>query len=220
MPISQPPFAVLWDLDGTLIDSENYWMQAERQLASRYSGQWESHDGLQLIGLSLFESSVIMKDRMQIDDLSPLEIIDELTDSVMANLAKEVPWRPGAKELLLQLRGAGIKTALVTMSMKRMAQVVVDAIDFDAFDLVLGGDEVENGKPHPDPYLKAAAALSVSPEHCIAIEDSLNGLLSAEAAGTKAIGVPNIVNLPAQPNRIIWQTLEGATLSQLQELFN
>jgi beta-phosphoglucomutase-like phosphatase (HAD superfamily) len=106
------------------------------------------------------------------------------------------------------------------MSMKRMAQVVVDAIDFDAFDLVLGGDEVENGKPHPEPYLKAAAALSVSPGQCIAIEDSLNGLLSAEAAGTKAIGVPNIVNLPAQPNRIIWPTLEGATLSQLQELFN
>lgn len=219
MPISQPPFAVLWDLDGTLIDSENYWMQAERQLASRYSGQWESHDGLQLIGLSLFESSVIMKDRMQIDDLSPLEIIDELTDSVMANLAKEVPWRPGAKELLLQLRGAGIKTALVTMSMKRMAESVANQIPFKAFDVIVAGDMVTQGKPHPEPYLLAAQLLGVKPEHCVAFEDSNTGLTSAEAAGTKAIGVTNIVPIPEKPGRTIWPTLEGVRLRDLRKLF-
>lgn len=218
MPSPQPSFAVLWDLDGTLIDSEHYWMHAEQTLASRYSGNWTEAHGLQLVGLSLYESAAIMRDQMGIHDLGLQEIIDELTRSVIANLRKEIPWRPGAKELLSGLRSNGVKTAMVTMSMSRMAQEVADAIEFDAFDLVLGGDQVTRGKPHPEPYLEAANKLGFAPRDCIAFEDSLNGLVSAESAGTIAIGIPNIVALPTQPGRIIWESLVGKDFMHLHEL--
>jgi HAD superfamily hydrolase (TIGR01509 family) len=217
---SQLPFAVLWDLDGTLIDSEEYWMLAEQQLAARYPGDWNHSDGLELVGLSLYESSVIMKQKMKIHDLEPQAIIDELTESVIGNLRKAIPWRPGAKELLQELKGSGVKTAMVTMSMSRMALEVAAAIDFDAFDVVLGGDQVEQGKPHPEPYLKAASMLGFEPARCIAFEDSLNGLRSAEAAGTVAVGIPNVIDLPQQEGRIIWPTLEGVSIELLTKLFD
>jgi len=100
-----------------------------------------------------------------------------------------------------------------------MALAVADAVGFDAFDVVVAGDDVEFGKPHPEAYLKAAELLGVDPADCIAIEDSVPGLASAEAAGTKAIGIPNLVKLEELEGRILWPTLEGATLADLKQLF-
>jgi beta-phosphoglucomutase-like phosphatase (HAD superfamily) len=99
-----------------------------------------------------------------------------------------------------------------------MAQQVVDAIPFDAFDVIVAGDDVTRGKPHPEPYEKAAALLGFDPKHCIAFEDSSTGLASAEAAGTYAIGVPNMIALPEKSGRILWPTLEGVTYKQLRKL--
>lgn len=215
----QIPSAVLWDLDGTLIDSEHYWMTAEAQLASRYKASWAPSDGLDLVGLSLYESGRIMQERMGISDMSVEDIIRELTDSVLEQLTREIHWRPGARELLLDLRKREIPTAMVTMSMSRMAHAVAENLGFTGFDLVLGGDQVSQGKPHPAPYLEAARALGVEPAMCVSIEDSINGLASAEAAGTTAIAVPNLVEIPKAPGRIIWSTLEGKTAFDLFEVF-
>ena len=129
-----------------------------------------------------------------------------------------LPWRPGALELLLELRQSGIKTALVTMSMRRMALAVVDSIPFDAFDAVVAGDDVTFGKPHPEPYLRAAEILEVEPRHCIAFEDSITGLTSAVAAGTNAVGVTNMLKLPSGDDRRIIDSLEGLSVSSLHEL--
>ncbi len=215
---NQPPAAVLWDMDGTLIDSEHYWMKSERSLAEAHPSEWTEKDGFDLIGLSLFESSKIIKNKLN-SDLHPHEIIAKLTEGVREQLADEVPWRPGAKELLKLLKESGIKTALVTMSLHHMAQEVVNQIPFDAFDVVVGGDDVKLGKPFPEPYLKACELLGVNPADCVAFEDSNTGLRSAEAAGTKAIGIPNFVEIPQIPGRIIWPTLVGVTINDLQELF-
>ncbi len=212
------PIAVLWDMDGTLVDSEEYWLSSEQSLAYEHSGTWSEQDGLDLIGMSLYESTKIMKAKIGID-LEPEQIIERLTDSVSAKLAVAIPWRPGAQELLRELRSKGIKTALVTMSMRRMAQQVADQIPFHAFDVVVAGDDVTHGKPHPEPYLKACQLLGVSPEDCVAFEDSVTGLMSAEAAGTKAVGVTNIVPLPAAEGRIIWPTLDGVRVKDLKKLF-
>jgi HAD superfamily hydrolase (TIGR01509 family) len=212
------PAAVLWDLDGTLVDSEEYWLSSEQNLAAEFNSQWQPEDGLDLIGMSLYDSSKIMKAKMGLN-LEPDEIIERLTDDVVAQLSKSIPWRPGARELLLELRKKGIKTALVTMSMKRMAEEVANAIDFDAFDVIVAGDMVVNGKPHPEPYLMAAQLLGVAAEDCVALEDSLTGLTSAEAAKTKAVGINNIVPIPPAEGRIIWSTLEGVTLKDLRKLF-
>jgi beta-phosphoglucomutase-like phosphatase (HAD superfamily) len=100
-----------------------------------------------------------------------------------------------------------------------MAKQVVDAIGFDCFDVIVAGDDVRQGKPHPEPYLKAAELLGVKAEDCVAFEDSLTGLRSAEAAGTKAVGIKNIVEIPAAPGRILWPSLEGVSMSDLRGLF-
>ena len=212
------PAAVLWDMDGTLVDSEEYWLSSEQNLAQQFNGSWDAQDGLDLIGMSLYDSTKVMKAKMGID-LEPDEIINRLTDDVVAQLEVSIPWRPGAQELLRELKKRGVKTALVTMSMKRMAESVANQIPFKAFDVIVAGDMVTHGKPHPEPYLLAAQLLGVKPEDCVAFEDSNTGLTSAEAAGTKAIGVTNIVPIPEKPGRTIWPTLEGVRLRDLRKLF-
>ena len=212
------PAAVLWDMDGTLVDSEEYWLSSEQNLAQQFNGNWDAQDGLDLIGMSLYDSTKVMRAKMGID-LEPDEIINRLTDDVVAQLEVSIPWRPGAQELLRELKKRGVKTALVTMSMKRMAESVANQIPFKAFDVIVAGDMVTNGKPHPEPYLLAAQLLGVKPEDCVAFEDSNTGLTSAEAAGTKAIGVTNIVPIPEKPGRTIWPTLEGVRLRDLRKLF-
>lgn len=213
------PAAVLWDMDGTLVDSEHYWLSSEKALAEEHNATWTQQDGFDLIGNSLYESSKIIKAKIG-SSMDTEAIVQHLTDSVSAKLAVEIPWRPGAQELLRELKRKKIKTALVTMSLHRMAEQVVNRIPFDAFDVIIGGDDVVRGKPFPDPYLKAAEALGVRPEDCVAFEDSNTGLRSAEAAGTKAVGIPNFVEIPMIPGRILWTTLEGVRVKDLQKLFS
>jgi HAD superfamily hydrolase (TIGR01509 family) len=151
--------------------------------------------------------------------MSVPEIIDRLTDDVLASLAQNgVPFRPGARELLMGLREAGIPTALVTMSMRRMATSIVDLLDFDAFDLVVAGDDVERPKPFPDPYLRAAELLGVDIRDTVAIEDSPNGVRSAVAAGCTVIGVPNLVSLAGTGTSVIIETLAGVGVADVARM--
>lgn len=200
--------AVLWDMDGTLVDTEPYWMAAETPLVERFGGTWTHEQALGLVGLGLEDSARIFQEagvRMSIDG-----IIDHLTDDVMRQLSVTgVPFRPGARELLASLRDAGIKTALVTMSMRRMATTVVDLIDFDAFDVIIAGDDATRPKPFPDPYLQACEALGVTPDQTVAIEDSPNGLRSAVASGASVIGVPLMVSIAGAGAHAVWPSLEG-----------
>lgn len=216
--LNRLPAAVLFDLDGTLIDSEPYWMQSERELAEAHSATWTEEDGAELIGMNLYESSKVIKAKIG-SDLHHEEIIGRLTDRVNQQLAREIPWRPGAEALLRNIKKKRIKTALVTMSMRRTALQVVEAIPFKAFDVVVAGDDVVHGKPHAEPYVKAATLLGVKPEECVAFEDSITGLLSAEAARTKAVGIPNLMLIPQREGRILWPSLEGVSIKQLRSLF-
>jgi HAD superfamily hydrolase (TIGR01509 family) len=212
------PAAVLWDMDGTLIDSEHYWLSSEQELAESWGGKWSSDDGEKLIGMSLFESTSLIKQKVGID-LTPQEITDILTDAVTKKLEANIVWRPGVLNLMAELQSLGIKTALVTMSMRRMALSVAERLPGSKFDVVVAGDDVTRGKPHPEPYLKAAELLGVDIRDCIALEDSLTGLASAEASGAIAIGIPNIVRLPEQEGRIVWPTLHGVTVEDFSDLY-
>ncbi len=212
------PAAVLWDMDGTIVDTEPYWMQAETELVAEFGGVWTHADGMLMVGSGLWKSAGILQARGVL--LSLDEIVNRLTDRVQEQLVEHgVPWRPGSRELLQQLKVAGVPTALVTMSVERMARQIISLIDFDAFDVVVAGDMVSNSKPAPDPYLLAAAQLGVDPRACIAIEDSLPGVESAVAAGTITVAVPHQVELPTSPVYTRWTTLEGRTLSDLAELY-
>jgi HAD superfamily hydrolase (TIGR01509 family) len=212
------PKAVLWDMDGTLVDSEPYWLLSESALAEDYGKVWTQEHGHELIGKSLYDSSAILKNRLDIQDLSTQQIIDRLTDSVISKLQHSLPWRPGALELLMELKQAGVKTALVTMSMRRMALAVVEAIPFQAFDIVVAGDDVTQGKPHPEPYEKAAALLGFEPAECLAIEDSVTGLRSAEAAGCLPLGIVNLMPLEQTGTRVIRNSLTEMNLDALRGL--
>lgn len=210
------PAAVLWDMDGTLVDTEPYWLTAETELVQAWGGEWTLDDGLALVGSSLERSSLILASRGV--ELHTDEIIQVLTDRVIAQLADEVPWRPGARELLVALNEAGVRTALVTMSIRRMADYIAEAAGFPAFDVVIAGDEVVNGKPHPEPYLRAAQSLGVDPTDCIAVEDSEFGVAAAVASGATTLAVPLHVALPASPEYTVWDSLDGRTLDDLFDL--
>ena len=183
------PAAVLWDMDGTLVDTEPYWMAAEVGLSAEHGGSWDESLAVELIGMSLEASAAELQRRAGIRGTVD-EIVHELMHRVVAQIrADGVPWRPGARELLAAVRAAGVPCALVTMSWRPLTNVVLEAIEPGTFDVVVTGDEVDHGKPHPEPYLRAAAALGVDPADCVAIEDSLPGVASATAAGTRVLAV-------------------------------
>ncbi|MCM3615009.1 HAD family phosphatase [Microbacterium enclense] len=214
---SPAPAAVLWDMDGTLVDTEPYWMAAETPLVERFGGTWTHEQALGMVGLALEDSARLLQNAgvpWGVDD-----IIAYLTDEVLRQLATTgVPFRPGARELLADLKANGVKTALVTMSMRRMALSVVDLIDFAAFDVVVAGDDVERPKPHPDPYLQAATLLGVDIRDTVAVEDSPNGLRSALASGAVSLGVPLMVSLDGVGAHAIWPSLAGRTTADLRDL--
>ena len=211
------PAAVLWDMDGTLVNTEPYWISAETELIEAHGGSWTHEEALQLVGSGLYASALIIKAKGV--TLSPEEIIDTLTDRVMAQLVEfGIPWRPGARELLLELREQGIPTALVTMSIGRMAHHVAERLGFVGFDAVVSGDDVAEAKPHPEAYLRGAELLGVDPADCISIEDSEPGIRSAAAAGTIVVGVPFMVDLPQDVAHTLWPTLQDRTVADLAGL--
>ncbi|MGP6171183.1 HAD family hydrolase [Microbacterium sp. A196] len=216
--MSQKPRAVLWDMDGTLVDTEPYWMAAETALVASFGGEWTHEQAMQLVGNGLHESARILQAagvEMPADD-----IVNRLTDDVRTALATQgVPFRPGAQELLRSLKAAGIPSALVTMSLRRMARSVVDLIDFDAFEHIVAGDDVEHPKPHPDPYLKAAELLDVDIVEAFVIEDSVTGLRAGLASGAVTVGVPHMLPLDGAGAHELWPTLDGRTADDVVSAF-
>lgn len=208
------PAAVLWDMDGTLVDTEPYWIDTEYALAAEYGGTWSEAHAMNLVGNSLLESGRYIREHMPLP-LEPEEIVERLLDGVVARVQESVPWRPGARELLLALADAGVKCALVTMSYERFVAPILTHLPPETFRVIVTGDQVEFGKPHPEPYLTAAAALGVRPGDCVAIEDSNTGAKSAEAAGCTVLVVENHVPVLDGPRRVFRDTLVGLSAADL-----
>ena len=209
--------AVLWDMDGTLVDTEPYWMQVEQELVESHGGVWTREHALQLVGNDLIDSGRYIREHGGVD-LPPEEIVDILLDGVVTHVEKDVPWRPGARELLAALRAEGMPCALVTMSYERFVAPVLAALPKGSFDVVVTGDNVSRGKPHPEPYLHAARLLGVEPSECLAIEDSDTGARSAESAGCLVLVVENHVPVAPSERRIFLDTLTGVTPTGLADL--
>lgn len=204
-------------MDGTLVDTEPYWMVSETALVSAWGGTWTHEDGMTLVGAGLWHSARVLQGRGV--DLGEDEIVDRLTDGVLEQVAEHgIPWRPGAQSLLRELRDARVPTGLVTMSIRRMALQIADALDFDGFDVVVSGSDVEHAKPHPQPYLMAADQLGVDISACVAIEDSVPGAASAASAGAAVVAIPFHVPLPESRDYTLWDSLEGRTVADLRAL--
>jgi HAD superfamily hydrolase (TIGR01509 family) len=205
-------------MDGTLVDTEPYWLSAETELVASFGGTWTPEDGLAQVGMSLWVCAGLLQAKGVPWDAA--QIIEHLQQRVMAEVRKAVPWRPGARELLTELRTAGVPTALVTMSMRTMAEEIAAAVPLSgsAFDVIVSGSDVENPKPHPEPYLTALELLGVPAASTVAIEDSPPGLASAVTAGVAAVGVPHTVDLPSGTGYVVWPTLAGRHIADLAAL--
>lgn len=205
-------------MDGTLVDTEPYWMAAETALVESFGGTWTHEQAIQLVGNGLADSAMILRSAGV--DMPAADIVDHLTDDVRTALATQgVPFRPGAQELIRELHSVGIRTALVTMSLGRMARSVVDLIDFDAFEHIVAGDDVEHPKPHPAPYLQAADLLDIDIADALVIEDSDTGVHAGIASGAVTLGVPHMIPLDDTGAHALWPTLEGRTADDVSAVF-
>lgn len=202
------PAAVLWDMDGTLVDTEPYWIAAEHDIVQAAGGVWNAEFAHELVGQDLLVSASFIRAHSPIE-AAPEEIVAMLLERVIVSVRQHVPWRPGARELLADLAAHGVPSALVTMSWRSFADAVLDALPKGTFAAVVTGDEVEHGKPHPEPYWAAARALGVDPVDCVAIEDSPTGVRSAVAAGVPTLAVPHVVAVPEIPGAVHLTTLAG-----------
>lgn len=216
--IDDAPAAVLWDMDGTLIDSEPLWLDVEVAMLSRFDIELTDEVRDQLIGSGLRAAAELFQGLGV--DMSVDAILDEWTRGVISGLQKLGPaWRPGALELLADLRAQGIPSALVTMSVRPIADAVLALLPAGTFVAVVAGDEVTHEKPHPEPYLLGAAALGVPIEACVALEDSTPGVTSGRASGAVTIGIPNLIRIDDAPAHEIWPTLSGHTAHTIAERF-
>jgi HAD superfamily hydrolase (TIGR01509 family) len=208
------PAAVLWDMDGTLVDTEPYWIDVEFEIAARHGGSWSHEHALQLVGSDLIDSARYIREHMGID-VEPAQIVEELLDGVVDRVEEQVPWRPGAVDLLADLATLDVPCALVTMSYRRFVAPILQALPPGTFDIVVTGDSVSRGKPHPEPYLSAARQLGVPPGDCLAIEDSNTGARSAEAAGCTVLVVPNHVPVLDGERRVFVDSLADVGAADL-----
>lgn len=212
------PAAVLWDMDGTIVDTEPLWVDAEAQLLNEWGISINGIDLDRWIGIGLEDLAYEFQGLGV--HLGIGEIVTGLTQRVRALMATRGPvWRPGARELLASLVTAGIPNALVTMSLRAHAEEIVALLPPGTFTHVLGGDDVARPKPYPDPYLSAAAALDVRPAQCVALEDSITGCTSAHAAGAFTVGVTNLIDLSSAPAHTILPSLRGVNSNSLSQLF-
>ncbi len=211
------PAAILWDMDGTIIDSEEYWIIAEEELVTLFGGSWTHEDGMKLVGNGLPVTAAELQKHGV--DLSIDEIIQSLTSRVLEQLEVAVTWRPGVVELMHEFQTLGIPQMMVTMSIERMARSVAKLIPGEPLQDVVAGDNVLNSKPDPEAYVLAADKLGVAVRDCIAFEDSPSGLASARSAGTFTIGVENLVDIKHLPADEILTTLAGVNAAEVIELF-
>lgn len=209
---------VLWDMDGTLVDTEPYWIEREFELVTEYgNGAWSMEHAHALVGKDLRDSARYISAHGAVD-LAVDDIVNLLLDGVIERFRRSVPWRPGARELLADLVANGIPSALVTMSWRRFTDALVEVLPAGSFTAVVAGDDVARGKPHPEPYLTGAARLHVDPADCVAIEDSPTGARSAQDAGCVVLAVPHVVAIPHELGHHHLPSLDGLGAADLRRL--
>lgn len=213
--------AVLWDFDGTLADTEPLWIEAEFELITSLGGTWSEEQANELVGNSLLDSGSYILNAIGRRDLEPAWVVDRLLGRVVEILGERpMPWRPGALELLASLREAEVPCALVSASYRVLLDAALAQLPPGTFTVSVAGDEVTQGKPHPEPYEKACLALDVDPRACVVFEDSVTGATSGNAAGALVVAVPNRVEIPPAPRRVqigSLTELDAAGLARLQE---
>ncbi|MEU8165534.1 HAD family phosphatase [Micromonospora sp. NPDC049004] len=209
---------MLFDMDGTLVDSEKLWDVALQELACEYGGDLSADARRSIVGTAMAESMRILHDDLGQPERDPEVSAAWINARILDLFRAGLPWRPGAFDLVHAVRAAGIPTALVTSSPRALVEIALDTLGRDTFDVVVAGDEVVAAKPHPEPYLTAARLLGVPIERCVAIEDSPTGVASALASGAAVLAVPAEVPLPDGTGVHQVESLTGVDLEVLAAL--
>ena len=210
--------AVLWDMDGTLVDSEKLWDVALYAVVEWLGGRLTPEQRLTLVGSNMIATSRYL---LTVTGHVPTaEAIARTGAEIRRHTADlfagTLPWRPGARDALLAVRSSGLRTALVTSTERALTELALDTIGRDFFDATVCGDEVGGrNKPHPEPYLRAARLLGVDPARCVAVEDSVPGTESAVSAGCTVLVVPNDVPVGPGPRRVFRDSLVGVDATAL-----
>lgn len=206
--------AVLFDMDGTLTDSEKLWTVALDRAAADLGGVLSPATRYAMIGHDMADSIRMLQGDVG-SRRSDVEVATLLTTYTAELFAAPLPWRPGAQDLLQAVRDAGLATALVTATHRSLVELALDTIGHANFDVLVCGDEVANTKPHPEPYRRAVELLGVPRERCLAIEDSPNGSASALAAGLPVLVVPCEVEVVPREGLTFAASLTEVTVDDL-----
>jgi HAD superfamily hydrolase (TIGR01509 family) len=206
--------AIFFDMDGTLVDSEPLWLEAEIEVMLREGCIWTAEDQLACLGGPRAKTERIMQEKCG-KQMPDNYFGDQLDDLMESKLAEKLKLVPGALELLAECKENDLTFGLVTASGGRLMNVVLKSFPADIFDVVISGDDVEKSKPDPQPYLMAAERLSVDIKKSVVIEDSVTGVTAGLASGAQVIGIPHLVNLPKHENLRVVSKLSDITYSNL-----
>ncbi|NJQ01396.1 HAD family hydrolase [Streptomyces zingiberis] len=209
--------AVLLDMDGTLVATEDFWWDAEVEVFAELGHVLDPRLRQAVVGGPMSRSAALLIEASGADITVP-ELSVLLNDRFEEMLGRGVPLMPGAARLLAELAAQKVPTALVSASHRRVIDRVLLSLGSVRFDLTLAGDELERTKPHPDPYLTAAAGLGADPARCVAVEDTPTGVASAVAAGCPVVAVPSVVPVAPGPGRTVVTSLEEVDLAFLRGL--
>jgi HAD superfamily hydrolase (TIGR01509 family) len=221
--LSNFPFkAVLWDMDGTLINSEPLWIEQERVMMNELGAQWSDEDALHCVGGPMARVDAFMRSKLPVEHqhrFKPLELTNTLLARMEKRFAQGVEFAPGAQELMIEMKTHSIPLALVSASSRPLVNAALVSIGEKNFDITISDNDVAQSKPHPEGYLLAAQKLSVAIENCLVIEDSITGTTAAINSGAYVLGLPHFSVLPEGPRVIHMKSLEGVTLSTITNAF-
>lgn len=207
--------AVLFDMDGLLVDSEPLWFQVETEVMARLGGTWTEADQEELLGSSLDRSVRYFLDRAAVP-ADPDQVAEWMIAGIVARARdRGVTIMPGGAALVGAVAAAGLPYALVTSSQRRFVDAVLSRTGL-CFPVVVSGNDVTRSKPDPEPYLLAARRLAVSPARCLVLEDSITGVSAAEAAGCAVVAVPTLRAIEPRPGRLVVDSLRDIDVGWLR----
>ncbi|MDR8409322.1 HAD family phosphatase [Nonomuraea sp. 3-1Str] len=209
--------AAFFDMDGLLVDTEKVWLEIETGVMARLGAVWTAEHQAHLVGGSM-QRTVDYMIQVSGADVPAATLWQWMVDGMVAALSEGVRIMPGASELLDGLRAEGVPVALVTSSLKDIADAVLKGVGRERFDAVVTADDVTRTKPDPEPYLTAARLLGVQPVRCVVLEDSPTGVAAATAAGCAVVAVPSVLPVEPAPGRLVVPSLTSVTIDDLRAL--
>ena len=210
--------AVLFDMDGTLVDTEPYWLEAETALMARFGYTWREDDQRHCLGGPLPRVGDYMHSLVGVNDGT--FFMNELIAGVEELFQRGITFMPGGRELLTEIHKAGIPLALVSASPRTLVNATLNSLAANTFQVSISSHDVTKSKPDPEPYIKAASLLGVDIANCLVLEDSIVGITSAQASGALTLAIPHIVEVAEHPRTIVIKSLLNLDIETLTHMFH